>query len=185
MARPGTRGGTAAGVVLIGVTAVLAMGERRAVAQTPSAKPEPQQSTASAWSTDDEFDELFRGSLTSSGIPSETPTGGGTASLALKPALDGRESIRCDDMDIMGVAVAHKDAIRQCVSEQNKRKPGLRGKLVMRWSIQTNGRATDVSCQTPEFCSTYLAGCLSGLIQGWSFSKPRTQRGPIDFPFSF
>jgi hypothetical protein len=171
--------------VLLGVTAVLAMGERRAVAQTASAKPEPQQSTASAWSTHDEFDELFKVSLSPSGIPSETPTNGGTAFLTPKPASGGRDSIQCDDMDIMGVALAHKDAIRQCVSEQNKRKPGLRGTLVMRWSIQTNGRAKDVSCQTPEFCSTYLAGCLSGLIQGWSFSKPRTQRGPIDFPFWF
>jgi hypothetical protein len=171
--------------VLIGVTAVLVMGERRAVAQTPSAKPEPQQSTASAWSTHDEFDELFKVSLTPSGIPSETPTDGGTASPAPKPASGGRESIRCDDLDIMGVAVAHRQAIRQCVSEQNKRNPGLSGKLVMRWSIETNGRAKDVSCQTPEFCSTYLADCLSGLIQSWSFSKPRTQRGPIDFPFSF
>ncbi|MFY0575773.1 AgmX/PglI C-terminal domain-containing protein [Cystobacter fuscus] len=171
--------------MLLGVTAVLAMGERRAVAQTRSAKPEPQQSTASAWSTHDEFDELFRGSLMSRGIPSGTPTDGVTASPAPEPASSGREFIRCEDMDIMGVAVTHRQAIRQCVSEQNKRKPGLSGKLVMRWSIQTNGRATDVSCQTPEFCSTYLAGCLSGLIQGWSFSKPRTQRGPIDFPFSF
>ncbi|HZH76441.1 MAG TPA: AgmX/PglI C-terminal domain-containing protein [Archangium sp.] len=94
------------------------------------------------------------------------------------------ESFRCES-DILAVVLAHKAAIIQCVNEQKKKEPGLSGKLVMRWTIQTNGKAKDVSCQTSEFRSTSLASCLSGLIQGWNFPKPRTQRGPIDLPFSF
>ncbi|OJT16301.1 hypothetical protein BO221_50740 [Archangium sp. Cb G35] len=167
--------GVAAGAVLLGVTSV---------AQPPPSKPEPQQSTVSAGSADNELDALFRVSLTSGGIWSETPTDGGTASPAPRPGTGALESFPCEE-ELLAVVLNHKQAILQCVNEQKKRQPGLSGKLVMRWSLQTNGKTKDVSCRTPELCSTYLAGCISGLIQGWSFPKPRAQRGPIDFPFTF
>jgi hypothetical protein len=108
-----------------------------------------------------------------------------SASRAPEPGAARAESFRCDELDILAVVLAHKAAIVQCVNEQKKKEPGLSGKLVMRWTIQTNGKAKDVSCQTSEFRSTSLASCLSGLIQGWNFPKPGAQRGPIHFPFSF
>ncbi|MFE8598479.1 AgmX/PglI C-terminal domain-containing protein [Archangium violaceum] len=176
MANPCSRiRGVAAGAVLLGVTSV---------AQPPPSKPAPQQSTVSAGSADNELDALFRVLLTPGGIWSETPMDGGMASPAPRPGTGALESFPCEE-ELLAVVLNHKQAILQCVNEQKKRQPGLSGKLVMRWSLQTNGKTKDVSCRTPELCSTYLAGCLSGLIQGWSFPKPRAQRGPIDFPFTF
>ena len=87
--------------------------------------------------------------------------------------------------DIMQVVLANKPAIVKCVSEQKKKDPGLSGKLVMRWTIDTSGKTKNVSCQTSEFRSTYMATCISGLIKGWSFPKHKVQGEPIDFPFTF
>ena len=85
----------------------------------------------------------------------------------------------------MQVVLANKPAIVKCVNEQKAKDPSLSGKLVMRWTIQTNGKTKNVSCQTSEFRSTYMASCISGLIKGWNFPKHRVQGDPIDFPFTF
>jgi len=71
------------------------------------------------------------------------------------------------------------------VNEQKKRDPGISGKLVMRWVIQTSGKTTSVSVRTDEFKKTYMASCITGLIKGWTFPKHKKQGDPIDFPFTF
>ena len=90
---------------------------------------------------------------------------------------------RLQQSDIMAVVLANKPAIIKCVNEQKKKDPALSGKLVMRWTIQTSGKTTAVSCRTDEFRSTYMASCISGLIKGWAFPKPqeagRSHRLPV------
>jgi hypothetical protein len=83
------------------------------------------------------------------------------------------------------VVVANKPAIVKCVNEQKKQQPGLTGKLVMRWTIQTSGRTSGVAVKSEEFKKTYMANCISGLIKNWSFPKHKKQGEPIDFPFTF
>jgi hypothetical protein len=87
--------------------------------------------------------------------------------------------------DIMGVVLANKPAIVRCVNEQKKKDPGLSGKLVMRWSIQTSGKTSGVSVRTDEFKSTYMASCITGLVKSWTFPRHQRQGDPIDFPFTF
>ena len=101
------------------------------------------------------------------------------------PGSGAKVKDRLSQSDIMAVVVANKPAIVKCVSEQKKRNPGLSGKLVMRWTIQTNGMTKGVSVRSEEFKSTYMASCISGLIKGWTFPKHRVQGDPIDFPFTF
>lgn len=85
----------------------------------------------------------------------------------------------------MAVVLANKPAIIKCVNEQKKKDPSLSGKLVMRWTIQTSGKTSAVSCRTDEFRTTYMASCISGLIKSWSFPRHKRQGEPIDFPFTF
>lgn len=85
----------------------------------------------------------------------------------------------------MTVVVANKPAILSCVSEQKKKDPGLGGKLVVRWTIQTSGKTTGVQIRSEELKSTYMAMCISGLVRGWTFPKHQIQGDPIDFPFTF
>src|SRR5258708_2970636 len=57
--------------------------------------------------------------------------------------------------------------------------------MVMRWQIHTNGRTSNISCQSDEFKGTPLASCLGGLIKTWTFPKHRIQGDPINFQFTF
>jgi predicted Zn finger-like uncharacterized protein len=147
------------------------------VARRRGASPPPS-------SEDDEFDSVFGGSKRrpveeapkpkrSSGGYIPPPPGGG----------DGPETL--SQSDVMQVVVANKPSIINCVTEQRKKSPGLSGKLVMRWSIQPNGKTNNISVQSDEFKSTYMASCISGLIKNWTFPKHRVQGEPINFPFTF
>ncbi len=141
----------------------------------------PAAATKSGGSADDEFDELF-----GTKKKPEASANGRTAYIPPEPGGGGGASQeRLGQSDIMQVVLANKPAIIKCVGEQKKKDPGLSGKLVMRWTIQTNGKTKNVSCQTSEFRSTYMATCISGLIKGWSFPKHKVQGQPIDFPFTF
>ena len=130
---------------------------------------------------DDEFDELFGPKKTTP--KQESPRG--SAYIPPEPGRGGNVQDKLGQSDIMQVVLANKPAIVKCVSEQKKKDPGLSGKLVMRWTIDTSGKTKNVSCQTSEFRSTYMATCISGLIKGWSFPKHKVQGEPIDFPFTF
>ncbi|HEX5749760.1 MAG TPA: adventurous gliding motility protein GltJ [Archangium sp.] len=146
-------------------------------------KPQPAKSGGSA---DDEFDELFGTKKPSSSAKSDTVSANGrTAYIPPEPGGGGAAQEKLGQSDIMQVVLANKPAIIKCVNEQKKKDPGLSGKLVMRWTIQTNGKTKNVSCQTSEFRTTYMATCISGLIKGWSFPKHKVQGDPIDFPFTF
>jgi hypothetical protein len=135
--------------------------------------------------SDDEFDELF-GPKKGGGSKPEQPASNSGRSAYIPPEPGGGNvPARLGQSDIMQVVLANKPAIVKCVSEQKKKNPSLSGKLVMRWSIQTNGRTKNISCQTAEFRSTYMAGCISGLIKNWTFPKHKVEGQPIDFPFTF
>jgi len=130
---------------------------------------------------DDDFDSLF-------GKPKPPQRTGSNTNSTPTPYIPpepggGQESLA--QSDIMAVVLNNKPAIVKCVNEQKKRDPGISGKLVMRWVIQTSGKTTSVSVRTDEFKKTYMASCITGLIKGWTFPKHKKQGDPIDFPFTF
>lgn len=131
---------------------------------------------------DDDFDELFGTKKT----PASTkPTGKTTATAYIPPEPGGGTLDRLQQSDIMQVVLNNKPAIVKCVNEQKAKDPSLSGKLVMRWTVQTSGKTSSVSCRTDEFSKSYMATCITGLIKGWSFPKHQKQGDPIDFPFTF
>jgi predicted Zn finger-like uncharacterized protein len=151
----------------------------------PARNTNTKPAAKSGGNADDEFDELFGTKKSGSPSKPEASANGRTAYIPPEPGGGGASQERLGQSDIMQVVLANKPAIIKCVSEQKKKDPGLSGKLVMRWTIQTNGKTKNVSCQTSEFRSTYMATCISGLIKGWSFPKHKVQGEPIDFPFTF
>jgi hypothetical protein len=133
----------------------------------------------------DDFDDLFgkekKTEKKSGSSQSSTPS----TYIPPEPGGGGNVPEKLGQSDIMAVVVANKPAIMKCVGEQKKKDPGVSGRLVMRWSIQTSGKTTGVAVKTDEFKKTYMASCISGLIRGWNFPKHRKQGDPIDFPFIF
>ncbi|MDY7226050.1 AgmX/PglI C-terminal domain-containing protein [Hyalangium rubrum] len=108
----------------------------------------------------------------------------GTA-LAQEPAPAKPAALpeRLTSADIMSSVKLHKPEIVSCVNAQKAREPEAKGKLVMRWSIQPDGKTAEISCVSG--CSPQLAGCLTEQIQTWTFPAHQVQGAPIDFPFTF
>lgn len=144
-------------------------------------QPARAERPSSSGDGDDDFDELFgtKKSKPEAKQPEARPT------AYVPPEPGGATPERLQQSDIMAVVLANKPAIIKCVNEQKKKDPALSGKLVMRWTIQTSGKTTAVSCRTDEFRTTYMATCISGLIKSWSFPRHKKQGEPIDFPFTF
>jgi predicted Zn finger-like uncharacterized protein len=132
----------------------------------------------------DDFDDLF-GPKKTEKKPSNSQSAPPSTYIPPEPGGGSNVQEKLGQSDIMAVVVANKPAIMKCVGEQKKKDPGVTGRLVMRWTIQTNGRTTGVAVKSDEFKKTYMASCVSGLIKGWTFPKHRKQGDPIDFPFIF
>ena len=108
-----------------------------------------------------------------------------TAQAYVPPEPTPSQPERLGQSDVMKVVLANKPAIVKCVNEQKKKDPSSSGKLVMRWTIQTNGKTKNVSVRSPEFARTYMASCITGQVKGWTFPRHAKQGEPIDFPFTF
>ncbi|RKH20930.1 DUF4339 domain-containing protein [Corallococcus sp. CA047B] len=145
-------------------------------------KPTAAASSSNSGGGDDDFDELFG---TKKAPASTKPAGKTTATAYIPPEPGGGTLERLQQSDIMQVVLNNKPSIVKCVNEQKAKDPSLSGKLVMRWTVQTSGKTSSVSCRTDEFSKSYMATCITGLIKGWSFPKHQKQGDPIDFPFTF
>jgi predicted Zn finger-like uncharacterized protein len=103
------------------------------------------------------------------------------------PAPGGGGDVKetLDQSDRMEVVLASKPSLAKCATEQRSKEPGVTGKLVMRWQIQTSGRVSNVNCITDEFKGTYMAACVGGAIKSMSFPKHKKQGEPMELPFKF
>ncbi len=105
------------------------------------------------------------------------PPPGGAGGGDLKDALQ--------QGDILEVVSGSKAALVKCSEEQKKREPGTSGRLVMKWSIQTTGKVSNVGVVTEEFRGTYMAGCVSTVIKAMTFPRHKKAGEPVEFPFKF
>ena len=165
-------------------------GEGETITPAREERQERQERRSGGASSDDEFEATFG-------------TGGGKRREDSKPAATtqpkrGNDSVyvppapgsadipeRLGQSDIMSVVLSNKPAIVKCVGEQKAKDPGLSGKLIVRWTVKTNGRTSNVSVLNDELRSTHLAGCITGLVKSWKFPAHRVQGDPVDFPFTF
>ncbi len=150
------------------------------VAEAPS-KPSKQPES------EDDFDSAFGGpkkASTKSDPPPEKKSGGGYIPPAPGAAsADVKESL--GQSDIMEVVLANKAALGKCVEQQRAKDPGTSGKLLMKWTIQTSGKTSNVSVVSEEFKGTVIAGCVGNLIKTMTFPKHKKQGEAITFPFKF
>lgn len=156
-----------------------------AVAVAPSREPP---------SPEDEFDKEFGGG--GSKVTPSAPAGPKSSSESVKkkpsnvyvpPAPGGQSNenlpASLSQSDIMSVVLANKPGIMACVSEQKKKDPSVTGPLVMRWTIQTSGKTSNVKVQTTELRDTAVATCLGNLIKTFKFPAHQKEGDPVDFPF--
>lgn len=175
-------------------------GERPVVAarepvEKPPKEEKPSKPVAEPRGNDDEFAAAFgsgkpekKEPKAAADKPAEDSSGAPKKNVYIPPApgQGGNIPETLGMADVMEVVKANIGPIKKCVEEQKAKEPGSSGKLVMRWSIQTSGKPTKVEVQSEEFKSSYVAGCVGGLIKSWQFPKHKTPMSePVVFPFKF
>lgn len=160
----------------------------RSTKSEPSEPKQPRESPKASGGEEDAFAAAFGPAPKEPAAKKETKaeSSGGKKEVYIPPAPGGtsvKDSL--GQSDIMEVVLASKGALAKCAEQQRAKDPGTSGKLVMRWTIQTSGKTSNVGVVSEEFKGTHMATCVGGVIKGWQFPKHKQQGEPVTFPFKF
>jgi hypothetical protein len=75
-------------------------------------------------------------------------------------------------------------AIQSCYERELKRSPGLKGRLVVRFTLAPSGRTQDVEFEQNEL-NDAVAGCIRVVVRGWTFPLRPEAEVTIAYPFVF
>lgn len=163
----------------------------REKAEPPAPEEKKTVSSSKGSSEEGDFDALFGGGQKGkpkeekAAAPEEKKKPGGYIPAAPGSGGGGDVKESLGQSDILEVVSSNKGALVKCGEEQRKREPGTSGRLVMKWTIQTSGKVTNVGVVTEEFKGTYMAGCVGGVIKAMGFPRHKKQGEPVQFPFKF
>lgn len=73
---------------------------------------------------------------------------------------------------INAVVQRHRNEIRQCYEASRQRNPGLRGKVVVRFTIQPDGVVSAASVAESTVGDSTLESCVVSRVRRWLFPKP-------------
>jgi hypothetical protein len=75
-------------------------------------------------------------------------------------------------------------SVKACYDQALRRAPGLAGKAVARWTVDTAGKVTGFSWQSNEMKSAGFSLCAERVIESWKFA-PGGEPTVVSFPFVF
>jgi len=76
-------------------------------------------------------------------------------------------------------------SVQQCYEKELKRNPTLKGKIVVRFVITTQGRVGEVTIDQNTMGDENVAACIKALITRWTFPIKPEEDAPVSFPFVF
>lgn len=85
--------------------------------------------------------------------------------------------------EVASVVLSHKAEVDSCISQFAPSNPEAPPRLVMRWKVDPEGRASEVVALNEDFRGGPLAGCMAKQIARWSFPKHPAARDSVIFPF--
>ncbi|MEE8409783.1 MAG: AgmX/PglI C-terminal domain-containing protein, partial [Myxococcota bacterium] len=86
---------------------------------------------------------------------------------------------------IRKVIVAHTREVKACYEMATKKKPGLSGRISIRWFITGRGVAIQIKVESSTVGSSDLEQCLVSRIKKWKFATHGGRAVRITFPFVF
>ena len=75
--------------------------------------------------------------------------------------------------------------VKACYEWALKTTPTLAGKIVMHWTIDTDGAPRSIDVESNSMQPSPVPGCLQALIAEWQFPKPVGGNIEVSFPFVF
>jgi len=126
-------------------------------------------------------------------VPGQAPVEARGGSAAAIPAIDPKpeRSIEADpptvkgniDVDAAVNAVReHHGRIAECYEQGLSRDSTLAGRLVVRFSIQADGKVSTSSSGTPEFPDPVTANCIADVFRQITFPPPQGGGATIFYP---
>ncbi|MDP1919634.1 MAG: AgmX/PglI C-terminal domain-containing protein [Myxococcales bacterium] len=76
-------------------------------------------------------------------------------------------------------------AIQGCYEKELKRNPNLKGKVVVRFSITTGGRAAEIEIEQDTLGNDAVGSCIKTVIRGWVFPFKPDSDVSVAYPFVF
>lgn len=76
-------------------------------------------------------------------------------------------------------------AIQGCYEKELKRNPSLKGKVVVRFSITTGGRAAEIEIEQDTLGNDAVSSCIKTVIRGWVFPFKPDSDVSVAYPFVF
>jgi hypothetical protein len=92
--------------------------------------------------------------------------------------------VNTDPDGVTAAVREHLPAVKACFERAVKAKPGVAGKAVGRWTVDTSGKVTEFSWQSNDIKSPLFASCAQKTIETWRFPSRQTPAS-VSFPFIF
>ncbi len=129
------------------------------------------------------------------GIGDLGTSGGGNVALAEKGPAQVRgkvadavpevESAEIDRGKLTAYLRARMSAIQGCYEKELKRNPSLKGKVVVRFTITPQGRASDIEIEENTLGNDAVPSCIKTVIRGWVFPFKPDGEATVAYPFVF
>ncbi len=107
----------------------------------------------------------------------------GTVKRATARRLVAKGSISREE--VARVINKHLKQVQYCYEKVLLKDPGLSGKLVIEWTINTSGSVGRVKQKISTLRNPKVASCIIGNLKRWRFPKPRGGNVIVSYPFIF
>lgn len=94
------------------------------------------------------------------------------------------DSASCDRDAIARFVKARMKSIQNCYERQLKRNPSLKGKIVVRFTINESGKPIDVEIEEDTMANNSVTSCIRSTIRMWTFPI-KDNECPVAYPFIF
>jgi hypothetical protein len=135
------------------------------------------------------------GSGQAAGIGDLNTGGGGTVDSGPKKdvgvhgrVMDSAPEVESSDLDKAALArfiKARLSAVQACYEQQLKRNPSLKGKIVVRFTIGSTGRITEVDIDDNQMGNDEVASCIKAKIRAWTTPFKPDGDATVSYPFVF
>lgn len=135
------------------------------------------------------------GSGKAAGIGDLNTGGGGKVDIGTKRdvgvhgrVMDSAPEVESSDLDKAALARfirARLSAIQACYEAQLKRNPSLKGKIVIRFTIGSNGRTSDVEVDENQMGNDEVGSCIVAKIRAWTTPFKPDGDATVSYPFVF
>jgi FHA domain-containing protein len=107
----------------------------------------------------------------------------GSVTHASARQVDAKGSISREE--VAAVINAHLKEVQYCYEKTLLKDPGLTGKLILEWTIDTNGSVGRVKEKLSTLRNPAVSSCISSSLKRWQFPKPRGGIVIVSYPFIF